>query len=68
MFLQSIEKRSIFKGNYKFIFNIILYKVTLYCFWSIMASPGQKRGTCGHIMALLTLMLNVHIVMRKALC
>ena len=50
-----------FKDNYK----LILYKMNLYCFWSIMASPGQKRRTCGHTMALSD--SHAHVAVRKAL-
>ena len=33
-----------------------------------MASPGQKKGSCGHIMALFDAhSLNVHVAMRRAL-
>ena len=59
--VQSVENKDFFKDNYK----LTLYKVNLYCFWSIMASPGQKRRTCGHTMALPD--SHAHVAMREAL-
>ena len=47
---RSVFYRDVLKFNCEFI-NLILFLRTSSEVLIIMSSPGQKRGTCGHIMA-----------------
>ena len=51
VFFAVLLNAGIFK-DYPFYLNFILISSILPYFWSVMASPGQRRGTCGHAMAL----------------
>ena len=51
MFFAVLLNAKIFK-DYPLYLNCILISSILPYFWSIMASPGQRRGTCGHAMAM----------------